>query len=53
MGYLAVNPITNKQEDFNQWYPIILAMLIKAKVGYILEAELLSDNGICKLMKSV
>ena len=49
----AFNPITNKEEDLNQWQLIVLSMLKKAKAGGVREAEWLSENGYGKLMKSV
>ena len=49
----AVNPITNEEEDLNQWQLIVLSMLKKAKAGGVREAEWLSENGYGKLKESV
>ena len=49
----AVNPITNKEENLNQWQLIVLAMLKKAQAGGVREAEWLSENGYGKLRESI
>ena len=49
----AVNPITNEEEDLNQWQLIVLSMLKKAKAGGVREAEWLSENGYGKLRESI
>ena len=49
----AVNPITNEEEDLNQWQLIVLSMLKKAKAGGVREAEWLIENGYGKLRESI